>query len=116
MFRAHIKPAATDQRVPSQQGDIQEQLNRSLRELVVSDHPAEFDPPLSTKDALQCGLRFSRVDRVCKTATRTECKTKELELVRRRPSAVGEQFEAFLAHVGISLIRKQFDAIVESSN
>src|SRR4051794_2816177 len=106
MFRAHIKPAATDQRVPSQQGDIEEQLNRSLRELVVSDHPAEFDPPLSTKDALQCGLRFSRVNRVCKTATRTEGKAEELELVRGRPGAIGQQLQALFAHVGVGLVRQ----------
>src|SRR5205085_11973157 len=58
-------------------------------------------------------LCLMRVDFLTETACSAKCEPEELELVGRRPRAIGKQLQALLAHLGIGLVREQLDTIVE---
>ena len=91
-------------------------MTAPLGSLSSLDHPAELDPPLGPEQALERGLRLMRVDLVAKAAGRAERQAEELQLVGRRPRAVGEQLQAVLAHLRVLLVGEQFDAVVERAD
>ena len=77
---------------------------------------AELDPPLCAEQPLERGFGLVRVDFFGEPSARTERQAEEFELVGRRPSAVGEQLEALLAHFRIGLVGEQFDPVVERTD
>ena len=87
-FRADIEPPAPHQRVPGQQGEIEQQFDGALRQLAVADDPAELDPPLRSEDARERRFGFMRVDVFTETAGGAEREAEEFELVGGGASAL----------------------------
>ena len=66
--------------------------------------------------ALERALRLVGVDLFPEAAAGAERQTEEFELVGRRPRAVGEQFEALVAHLRVVLVGEQLDTVVERAD
>ena len=107
-FRTDVEPPAPHQRIAGEKREVEQQLDRALGQLLVLDHPAELDLAVA-EQALERRLCLSRVDLVGEAAAGAERQAEEFELVGGRPSAVREQLEALLAHVGVGLVGEQLD-------
>ena len=99
---ADVEPAAAHQRVAGEQREVEQQLDRALGQLVVARPPSRARSAARRRTApSSAASRLVRVDLLAEAAGGAERQAEELQLVGRRPRAVGEQLEALLAHLGI---------------
>jgi len=113
---ANVEAAATHERISCQHRDVKQQLDGVLWQLLVADYPTEFNPSLGPEQAFERDLGFARVDLLAESSGRAKGQPEEFQLIGRSACAVGEQLEAFLPHLGVSLVGKQLDTVIECAD
>ena len=110
---ADVETTSPHERIAGEEREVEKQADRALGKLLVLDDPAKLDLAVA-EQPLERRFGLARVDLVGKAAARAESEPEELELVRGRPGAVRQQFEALLLHVRVGFVSEQLDAVVES--
>jgi len=96
--------SATNQPVARDKDEVEQHLDRGLRQRRLLDHPADLDPAVVAEQSFDRGARFTRVDRIAEPARCAERQAKEFELVGGGFRAFAQQIDATRAHVGVGLV------------